>query len=594
MNYDAVASQSDEVIFKKKVKKLSGYSGRGTELITVYIPADTNRGSVMDQLTEEISQSSNIKSPSTRKNVQGALRKIINFLKQIDFKIPATGLVVFAGNISETEGRTEIKLFTIRPVKELKTKRYWCDSSFHLEPLQDMLKPNSIYGLLTIDKNEATIASLVGKRYTIIGHFTSGYSGKMKAGGQCLSSDTLIMKENGEIITIKEAHNPLMVVSENFNVEKTEHTPVIAKWGNDKKLFKISTHYPKIEIKSSKDHLFFVRTEKGIEEKPLEEIKEGNYLLMPDKINLGITEEQTIKFEPKIKRKWNMKKINVPKKLDEDFARILGYYLGNGSYEEDRISFSEEREEIAKFYKKLIEKHFKVEAKIKFREKKGYYQTRVGSRILAQLFRQIIVHESKTLEGLTPKIVLKSPDKILAKFIAGFFDAEGYVSSSRVAFGINNEMLAKQIQFTLLRLGIISSIIEYDNKRNPYSEKPRYTLEINDTESLKKFRDTSNFAAAEKQDKLNLLISKRSNRNKVRQIAVNGREVAKILRNSSIPTTQFNSPDFFVNKKQLSKGMFKKNILDKIQNPELKRRLEMFYNSNLIPVKISKIESIGT
>tara|TARA_Y100000310_G_scaffold222796_1_gene224525 strand:- start:750 stop:1982 length:1233 start_codon:yes stop_codon:yes gene_type:complete len=184
MNYDAAASQSDEVIFKKKVKKLSGYSGRGTELITVYIPPNTNRGSVMDQLTEEISQSSNIKSPSTRKNVQGALRKIINFLKQINFKIPENGLVVFAGNISETEGRTEIKLFTVRPVKELRTKRYWCDSSFHLEPLQDMLKPNNIYGLLTIDKNEATIASLVGKRYTIIGHFTSGYSGKMKAGGQ--------------------------------------------------------------------------------------------------------------------------------------------------------------------------------------------------------------------------------------------------------------------------------------------------------------------------------------------------------------------------------------------------------------------------
>ncbi|MFH1391778.1 MAG: peptide chain release factor aRF-1 [Candidatus Diapherotrites archaeon] len=209
MNYDTAASQSDEVIFKKKVKKLSGYSGRGTELITVYIPSNTNRGSVMDQLTEEISQSSNIKSPSTRKNVQGALRKIINFLKQIDFKIPKNGLVVFAGNISETEGRTEIKLFTIRPVKELKTKRYWCDSSFHLKPLLDMLKPNNIYGLLTIDKNEATIASLVGKRYEIIGHFTSGYSGKMKAGGQSAARFERLREE--------EEHTFYKRVSEKIN-----------------------------------------------------------------------------------------------------------------------------------------------------------------------------------------------------------------------------------------------------------------------------------------------------------------------------------------------------------------------------------------
>lgn len=138
----------------------------------------------MNQLTEEISQSSNIKSPTTRKNVQGALRKLINFLKQINFKIPKTGLVVFAGNVSETEGRTEIKLFTIKPVQELKVKLYWCDSSFHLEPLKEMATPKKAYGMLTIDKNEATIATLIGKRYKIIGHFTSGYSGKFRAGGQ--------------------------------------------------------------------------------------------------------------------------------------------------------------------------------------------------------------------------------------------------------------------------------------------------------------------------------------------------------------------------------------------------------------------------
>ncbi len=184
MEYDTESSQSDEIIFKKKVKKLAQYSGRGTELISVYIPGETDRSSVMNQLTEEISQSSNIKSPQTRKNVQGALRKIINFLKQIDFKIPANGLVVFAGNISETEGRTDIRLFTLRPPQKLRTKLYWCDSAFHLEPLLEMIKPSGAHALVTIDKNEATIAVLVGKHYDILGHFTSGIMGKFKAGGQ--------------------------------------------------------------------------------------------------------------------------------------------------------------------------------------------------------------------------------------------------------------------------------------------------------------------------------------------------------------------------------------------------------------------------
>jgi len=183
MHLDQI-NQSEMVLFKKKLVKLGEYKGKGTELITVYIPFGTDRSSVMGQLTEEISQSSNIKSPTTRKNVQGALRKIINFLKQINFKIPNKGMVVFAGNVSEVEGKSDIRLFTLKPVSDLRTKLYWCDSQFHLEPLKEMAKPSEIYGLITIDKNEATIASLVGKKYEILGKFTSGVAGKTRAGGQ--------------------------------------------------------------------------------------------------------------------------------------------------------------------------------------------------------------------------------------------------------------------------------------------------------------------------------------------------------------------------------------------------------------------------
>ncbi len=184
MQHIVEASQSEIILFKKKLAKMEKYRGRGTELISVYIPPETDRSAVMGQLSEELSQSSNIKSPQTKKNVQGALRKITNFLKQINFKLPPNGLVVFAGNVSETEGRTDIRLFTIKPVKELKTKLYWCDSTFHLIPLKEMAAPQEVHGLVTIDKNEATIAVLIGKRYEIMGKFTSNVAGKTRAGGQ--------------------------------------------------------------------------------------------------------------------------------------------------------------------------------------------------------------------------------------------------------------------------------------------------------------------------------------------------------------------------------------------------------------------------
>ncbi len=178
------ASEAERALFKKKVQGLSKFKGRGTELISVYIPQDADRSSVMSQLTEEISQAGNIKSSQTRKNVQGALRKIIGFLKTIDFKIPENGIAVFSGNISEQEGRSDIRIFTVRPLKPLKTKLYWCDSEFHLAPLHEMMQPSDIFALIAMDKNESTIAVLSGKKYEILAKFTSGVAGKTRAGGQ--------------------------------------------------------------------------------------------------------------------------------------------------------------------------------------------------------------------------------------------------------------------------------------------------------------------------------------------------------------------------------------------------------------------------
>ncbi len=176
--------EAEMAVFKKKLRRLAQFKGRGTELISLYLPPDVDRSTVTGQLTEEMSQSSNIKSPQTRKNVQGALRKIQNFLKTIEFRLPESGLVVFCGNVSEKEGRSDIQLFTLKPIKRLKVKLYWCDSEFHLAPLQEMVQPSEIFGILAIDKNEATVAVLLGKKYEILGHFTSGVAGKTRAGGQ--------------------------------------------------------------------------------------------------------------------------------------------------------------------------------------------------------------------------------------------------------------------------------------------------------------------------------------------------------------------------------------------------------------------------
>ncbi len=169
---------------RKQVRELESFKGKHTELISLYIPPGTDRSVVMQQLTNELSQSSNIKSPITRKNVQAALRKIVGFIRQIDFKIPKTGLVIFSGNTSESEGKVDIQLFSITPPKKLNVKTYWCDSVFYLEPLKEMLRPVDVYGLVVIDKKEATLGLLKGKRVEKLLKITSLVPGKIRAGGQ--------------------------------------------------------------------------------------------------------------------------------------------------------------------------------------------------------------------------------------------------------------------------------------------------------------------------------------------------------------------------------------------------------------------------
>jgi len=570
---------------------LGSFKGRHTELISVYISEGYDIISVQKQLEAEKSTAKNIKSTATRNNVTNALDKIIRTLKTFK-KTPENGMALFSGNVSKTEGQEDLQIWIIEPPLPIKTRLYRCDKEFVLEPLQELLEAKEIYGLLVMDRKEATIGILEGKRIETVQKMTSGIPSKVRAGGQCLSPDSLIMKDNGEIIEIKDSHNPLLILSENFNQEKSEITPLISKWENKKELFRVITKYPRFEIKSSAEHTFFVRTEKGIEEKTLSELKEGNYLIMPEKINLNV-ENQAIIFLPEIKQNFNIKNIKIPKKINSNLARIFGYYLGDGCYEQDRITFFEQRKDVAKYYQNLIEEVFGIKSDLRFRESKNYWQLRIYSRILSQFFKQFFNQKNKTLDGKIPPLILKSSDESLSNFIAGFFDAEGYVSKNRVAFGINNHMLTRQFQFSLLRLGIMSSINEYDNRKNIYSNKMRYTLAIDDLESLKKFESFIGFYSAEKKIKLIELIKKRSNRNKVRQLIVNGSDIAKIIRNSGLNIRDFGCGYFFCDKRQMSKEIFKIKILDKIKDKDLRKRLTLFYSSNLIAVKISKIEYFG-
>lgn len=170
-------------VLRRFIMELEGIKGRHTELVSVYVPVGFELFKVVGQLQEEQGTAKNIKDAKTRGNVIDSLEKIVRHLKLIQ-RTPQHGLAVFAGNVAAQEGKVDIKLWSIEPPEELKIRLYRCDQTFVLDPLREMIAEQSIYGLIAIDRRDATIGYLRGTQTVVVEHITSGVPGKFKAGGQ--------------------------------------------------------------------------------------------------------------------------------------------------------------------------------------------------------------------------------------------------------------------------------------------------------------------------------------------------------------------------------------------------------------------------
>ena len=169
---------------KRALDTLAKKEGRGTELVSLYIPPGRQISEVVAMLKQEYGTASNIKSDTTRKNVQDAIVKVMQRLKLFR-KVPENGLVVFCGAIPQNgPGSERIETYVITPPEPIQVYLYRCDSRFHIEHLQEFLKEKETYGIMVIDSSAATYAMLRGRRLEIAKEITSGVPGKFRAGGQ--------------------------------------------------------------------------------------------------------------------------------------------------------------------------------------------------------------------------------------------------------------------------------------------------------------------------------------------------------------------------------------------------------------------------
>jgi len=175
--------EQEKLRLERLIEELESYRGRHTELVTVYVPADYSLNMIAKQVETEKSTAVNIKSKNTRKAVMDALERITRQLRLYK-GTPKNGLAVFSGNISKNEGIEDIRIWTYEPPIPIKVKMYRCDQVFVLDPLKELLEVSEVYGLVVMDRREATLGVLEGKSIRTLKKMTSGVPGKHRAGGQ--------------------------------------------------------------------------------------------------------------------------------------------------------------------------------------------------------------------------------------------------------------------------------------------------------------------------------------------------------------------------------------------------------------------------
>ena len=204
-------------------------------------------------------------------------------------------------------------------------------------------------------------------------------------------------------------------------------------------------------------HPLFTASDGFIISKPVKELKVGEFIATPRQIQINAAPQAMPKI---IKGRTNANRISMPKTLDAEFARLLGYIAGDGyvrrtsSYE---ISLTNSDDELISDFAHIMG-DLSVNTKIRYADEKTKcivaFSVELG-KILEEL-GMVKNSFGKTV----PQIILKSPDEIAKEFIKAYFDCEASVGKEGITVVSASREMLDNVRLLLMRFGILCQIHE--------------------------------------------------------------------------------------------------------------------------------------
>lgn len=151
--------------------------------------------------------------------------------------------------------------------------------------------------------------------------------------------------------------------------------------------------------------------------------------------------------------------ITLPESLDEEFAAILGYFVGDGNRTKSGICFTCGEEDYARRIAEMVNRKLGLRSTLRWdaTEIGGRWRLEVHSRELLRLLESLGFNlEDKAPQKKIPTSILQSPKTVISAFLRGYFDADAYAGKEGIRLSSSSDELIRTVQIVLLNYGILS------------------------------------------------------------------------------------------------------------------------------------------
>lgn len=520
---------------KGKFKEISKELVDGQGMVLEESPDEIDGGSQPKRIN--VFLKSDLVSPiSDRKTSPGSKVKVYGWVSEVPITLRTGGkstkydLILEANYIEPVEddpNEMNLSEEDVEHIKEISKKENV------LGYLANNIAP-SIYGLDKIKL--ALVLQLVGgsRKERPDGVVTRGDMHILLIGdpgaGKCVSGDTKIMLDTGEIISIRSFSenysssdlNEMKIISINEKGQNFSAQPIkFWKRKAPSQMLKISTKTGN-ELIVTQDHPLFTTKNGLIFAQEAKEYKQGQYIALPSKINI-MGSIQNVPFDKIVPTPAHNKvKYDIKKKFDQEFARLFGYLVGDGYVRFRKttgiISFTNTNQDLLDDFEYLMKRVFGINITKRKQKETECYEYYASSIELVRILDKMdpcLVKDSGNMR--ISKIITTSPNYIVREFLRSLFDCEGHISKNKreIEFSSKSKVLIFDMKYVLLRFGIVSQVSTSlkcaTNTKNKIKRR-YYRLRISG-EDVGKFTKKIGFLSKNKQDQLNFWNEKNDIRN---------------------------------------------------------------------------------